>query len=238
MEIFAKTHIGMVRKNNEDFFAYDEDLNFFVVADGIGGHNAGEVASELACSIILENFRRHYKTYSHKLPLLLSKSIDKANKAVYMKSLENENFKGMGTTITLGILSEGIVYIAHVGDSRMYLIRGSEIKQVTVDHTLVNKLLDNGSISQEEAKNHPNKNIITKAVGYDEKLVIDIFELETIDEDTLLLCSDGLTDAVSDDEILKIVNANSNYDLVCENLISKANESGGPDNITVMLIKI
>lgn len=238
MEIFAKTHTGMVRDNNEDFFVYDDNLNFFVVADGIGGHNAGEVASELACSIILDNFKKHYDDYSDKLPLLLSKSIEKANKAVYMKSLENEMFEGMGTTITLGILSSGVVYAAHVGDSRMYIISDGKMAQATKDHTLVNELLKNGSISIEEARVHPQRNIITKAVGSSEKLVVDIFELEVEESNVLLLCSDGLTDTTTDEDILDIINASSNYDEACENLVSKANDSGGSDNITVMLVRI
>ncbi|MGB3367617.1 MAG: Stp1/IreP family PP2C-type Ser/Thr phosphatase [Acidaminobacteraceae bacterium] len=238
MEIFAKTHAGMVRDNNEDFFVYDDNLNFFVVADGIGGHNAGEVASELACTIILENFRKHYDDYCDKLPLLLTKSIEKANKAVFMKSLESEEFEGMGTTITLGVLSNGVVYAAHVGDSRMYIIFDGKIKQITKDHTLVNELLINGSISLEEARVHPQKNIITKAVGSSEKLVVDIFEIEVEESNVLLLCSDGLTDTTTDGEILDIINASSNYGEACDNLVNNANDSGGIDNITVMLVSI
>lgn len=238
MEIFAKTHTGMVRDNNEDFFVYDDNLNFFVVADGIGGHNAGEVASELACSIILDNLKKHYDDYSDKLPLILSKSIEKANKAVYMKSLENDKFEGMGTTITLGILSDNIVYAAHVGDSRMYKLNEGKIEQVTRDHTLVNELLKNGSITTEEARVHPQRNIITKAVGSSEKLIVDIFELEVEEGNVLLLCSDGLTDTTTDEEILDIINASSDYDDACERLVNKANNSGGADNITVMLVKI
>ena len=224
MEIFAKTHTGMVRDNNEDFFMYDNDLNFFVVADGIGGHNAGEVASELACTIIIENLRKHYSSYSQKLPLLLTKSIEKANKAVYIKSLEHENFEGMGTTITLGILSEGIVYVAHVGDSRMYII--------------VNELLANGTITCEEAKVHPQRNIITKAVGSSEKLSVDIFEIEVENNNVLLLCSDGLTDTTDDSKILDIIINSENYHHACTSLIDSANESGGHDNITVMIVKL
>lgn len=238
MEIFAKTHTGMVRDNNEDFFMYDNDLNFFVVADGIGGHNAGEVASELACTIIIENLRKHYSSYSQKLPLLLTKSIEKANKAVYIKSLEHENFEGMGTTITLGILSEGIVYVAHVGDSRMYIIKNDKIQQVTRDHTLVNELLANGTITCEEAKVHPQRNIITKAVGSSEKLSVDIFEIEVENNNVLLLCSDGLTDTTDDSKILDIIINSENYHHACTSLIDSANESGGHDNITVMIVKL
>lgn len=238
MEIAAKTHVGLVRENNEDFYVYDADQGLFVVADGIGGHNAGEVASTLACNIVQDYIVRYYEDYNDKLPLLISKAFEKANKAVYMKSFEDSQFEGMGTTMTLGIIQGGVMYVGHVGDSRMYIIRERIMEQITKDHTLVNELLKNGTITKEESLKHPQRNIITKAIGSSEKLVVDIFETEVEKNDVLMLCSDGLTDYVTDEEISVIYNDSESIDELCDRLVTAAIESGGNDNITVMAVQI
>lgn len=152
MKTAAKTDKGKIRNNNEDYYYIDEKNNIFIVADGIGGHKAGEVASSLTTQLISEYIESKYNFYESKIPLLISESIKHANNVVYNMSNEKEECDGMGTTISMGILINNILYVGHVGDSRIYLLRGDSITQITKDHTLVNELLNNGTLTEEEAK--------------------------------------------------------------------------------------
>ncbi len=239
MEIsfFGDTHRGKVRKKNEDCFLAEElspGIYLFIVADGMGGHMAGEVASSLACKIIREEVGKN--PGENPLPLLLS-AFEKANEVVFKEGKKASFTMGMGTTLTVLYLRGNKAFIAHVGDSRVYMLKEGKFLKLTKDHSLVEKLLMNGSISPEEAKNHPKKNILYESVGVLGEVhpqLVGPIHLEG--DETFLLCSDGLTFHLSDEEIKEIVQENPPAEAV-KKLIRIANERGGKDNITVITVK-
>lgn len=238
MIAYYGTNNGKVRNNNEDNFVVINKDSFClcVVADGMGGHKAGEVASNIAVNTIKHYFLEQYLMLKNKIPKLIINSVNLANKIVYNKSEENINYQGMGTTITMAIIDklERVAYIGNVGDSRTYLVNKNKIIQITDDHTFVRELVKKGEITDIEAKNHIDRNIITRAVGSDKNVIIDIFEIELEDDDIILLCSDGLTNHILDKDILGYI---KHYGADCvDKLISLANENGGTDNITVIII--
>lgn len=237
----AVSDVGKIRKNNQDAFYLSNDLSFplFMVADGMGGHNAGEVASAMAMNIIKKNFLENKDKLNNEdfIISLIKKSIEEANTKIYLSSLENEKCKGMGTTITLAYIFNNKIYIGHVGDSRAYLIRRNRILQLTEDHSFVNELIKMGSITKEEAKIHPKRNMITRAVGTSSIIEMDIIIKEIEDNDVLLLCSDGLFTMVKDNEIMKVFLEVEDIQKACETLASIANSKGGIDNITLVAIK-
>ncbi|MBC8590459.1 Stp1/IreP family PP2C-type Ser/Thr phosphatase [Wansuia hejianensis] len=241
MEIAALTDVGLARENNQDSFFASANSEFplFIIADGMGGHKAGEKASSMAVDIIKNKFSLMIREFDVKkdINLLIKSSIKKANEKIYLKSLERLEYQGMGTTITLAYILDNYIYIGNVGDSRAYYISKDEILQITEDHSLVNELVKNGSITNEEAKTHPQKNVITRAVGTSNNVKIDTYKYKYEMGDFLLLCSDGLTNMVDEMEILNIINGSNSLVDACQRLISMAKNNGGFDNITVVAIK-
>lgn len=239
MQIFSKTDRGRVRTDNQDaYFAgkITDDSVFAVVCDGMGGANAGNVASELAVRHISEYVIRSYRdgmdmTDTEKT---LKNAIVSANISLYDKAVNNAELAGMGTTAVAAFVKDGTAVIAHVGDSRIYLVNG-EIKQLTRDHSVVQSLIESGKITPEDAKVHPRKNVITRALGAEEDVAVDSDCINLSNGDTLLLCSDGLTNFLDDKDILTVFQ-NNDISAVAERLVEEANKNGGGDNITVVTV--
>lgn len=237
----AISDIGKNREKNQDAYyaSLDREFPLYLVADGMGGHRSGEVASTMAMDIIKKEFLLYKDDLNKEKNILkiIKESIEKANTKIYLKSIETEECNGMGTTITLGYIFDDKIFIGHVGDSRAYLIRDKEIHQITEDHSYVNELLKLGSITVEEAKTHPKRNMITRAVGSSSKISMDLIVKEYEKDDILLLCSDGLFNMLKDNEIYEVFNREKDMQKACETLVSKANDNGGLDNITLVSIK-
>ena len=243
MNMGVSTDRGKVRKNNQDAYFIPDKLNIplFIIADGMGGHKAGEVASSMVVKLV-KNFFTSEEEELLKNNIDISEtiktSIEKANMEIYKKSIKSEEFHGMGTTITMAYFSEDKLYIGHIGDSRAYLLREDKLVQLTEDHSLVAELVRAGSISEEEAECHPQKNIITRAIGTNKEVDIDVIVESTNKNDILLLCTDGLTNMICDEEIKKFLMENVDLQKTCDNLVERANKLGGIDNVTVMAIKL
>lgn len=237
MKIYSKIDIGKERSVNQDaFFAGEisQDIAFAVVCDGMGGANAGDVASQTAVKTISEYI---INSYRRKITIrdflkILKNAILSANITIYDMAGKYENLKGMGTTVVVAVVMGNEVALAHVGDSRIYLVN-DEITQLTRDHSVVQTLIESGEISPEAAVCHPRKNVITRALGVEEDVAVDTVELVLEDNETLLLCTDGLTNFVTDENILKTFKQND-ISLVAEKLIELANVGGGADNITAV----
>ncbi|MGB7604041.1 MAG: Stp1/IreP family PP2C-type Ser/Thr phosphatase [Lutisporaceae bacterium] len=255
MRSAGKSDIGLVRKVNEDDFIClrlndllemkntTADLYLCIVADGMGGRNAGEVASSMAVHEIVEFIKEQYmsvlienETDESKIFELIKDAIVYSNDKIYKKSLLTSECVGMGTTLSMILVKDNSLYYGHVGDSRIYIIRENEIARITEDHSLVAELVKQGSIKPEEANSHPQKNIITRAVGTEYGIEVDIGKQDIIEGDYILLCTDGLSNLISDKEMLNLVFEASDVDQACEKLINKAKENGGFDNITVVVI--
>lgn len=226
------TDTGRKRRRNEDAYVCEPPL--FAIADGMGGAQAGEVASRLAAAALKESGA---KTLGGEQRI--SDLIQEANRRVYDRSSTDPNTSGMGTTITVALVENGNVAFGHVGDSRAYLIRHGRMEQVTEDHSLVNELMKSGKLSREEAEAHPQRSVITRALGTDPDVDADTFTIEAKAGDVFLLCSDGLTDMVREREILELVERNrEDLDAALKSLVKAANRSGGEDNITVVAFEI
>lgn len=241
----GKTDVGQVRSSNQDSFLIDEKEHLYIVADGMGGHAGGEIASSLCVQEVAKDIRAHKGVYSAKetrvhpdpkISNMLANSINYASTKIYEKALEDPSLKGMGTTATVLKIVDGFAYVAHVGDSRCYLVRCGFIYQVTNDHSLVSEQVRAGILTKEEAELHHLRNVITRSVGYQEEEDVDTTSLQLEDDDLLLLCSDGLHGKVADKEI-----SNLTKELQTEavgKLIQLANERGGDDNITVVVVRV
>lgn len=230
------SHVGMVRKDNQDDFAYhilSDEAAFAVVCDGMGGPGGGRLASKMATDGISQFVREAWNPEmdGEDLRDLLIRACENANAEIYRRSRREPELEGMGTTVVVAFFMSGAAHILHVGDSRAYLIRGGEIRQITNDHSIVQQLVDSGEISPEDARVHPQKNIITRAVGVDGFLTCDYDTVLLEESDTLLLCTDGLTNMVPDATIASIITKNKKPD----KLIRAALEAGGNDNVTVVL---
>ena len=227
--------IGMVRSLNEDFAHYLEtdDFSIYVVADGMGGHNAGEVASKMAAEGVVEYIFNNFK--SEDEDEILKRAIIAVNEDIYMHSMQNDGLNGMGTTITACLKVKDKIKVANVGDSSCFGIKGDSIIKITKDHSLVQELVDLGTISEEEAANHPKKNIITRAVGTANEVTVDIFSLDKSEYDIYMLCSDGLTNEVTKEEIVSVINGEKKLVDACLRLVNLAKYKGGRDNVTVLL---
>ena len=241
MNFEAISNVGKIRTNNEDSYYVPENENFplFIVADGIGGHNYGEIASKMTVDIVV-NQLKNIDQYNNlkELENDFIKAISKANKEVLNKSEKDENYSGMGTTITILYKFDNCVLIGNVGDSRAYAINESEIRQLTEDDTIVNKLLKLGEITTNEALNHPNRNVITNAVGTDLMIDISLVQYNYSKGEYILLCTDGLTDMVPNEKILEIFNSKKDLSFIKEELLNQALNAGGKDNITFIIIEI
>lgn len=241
MMVGAVTDVGLIREINQDclFAGSIEDFPLYIVADGMGGHNAGEIASSMAVDIIKTVFtdNRDNLISEENIIMTIEDAIIKANEKIFLQSKKVPEYTGMGTTITLCYIFGNKIYIGHVGDSRAYFITEDNIRQITDDHSLVNELIKNGSITPEEAINHPQKNLITRAVGTSSEIQLDFYTLDYKLDDILIICSDGLSNMLKDDDIMKLIKSEDDIDIACNNLISIANENGGRDNITVIAIK-
>lgn len=242
MEVGVKTDVGRIRDNNQDayYVPSKEDKPLYIIADGMGGHKAGEIASRMAIKIISDYFNSlsNQLQTDKKIKDLIENSIDEANKEIYKKSIEDEKFSGMGTTVTLAYIINEKIFIGHVGDSRAYLLREETLSQITEDHSLVEELIRNGSISKEEARHHPQRNIITRAVGTSKVIKTDIIVESKCKDDILLLCTDGLTNMLEDEKIKDSFLENEDIQKACEDLVTLSNDKGGFDNITILAVKI
>lgn len=237
MQAYARTDIGCVRKMNQDVYFYSTEPvgplpNLFIVADGMGGHRAGDFAARYAIDVCVDSIR----SSSHTSPIkALDEAVKLANSKVFEKSETNAEYQGMGTTMVLCFIESGQLYVANVGDSRLYLL-GDELSQVTEDHSYVAAMVRAGEITEEEARVHPDKNMITRAIGVSDSVRIDYFEVDLKKGDRILLCSDGLTNMVADGEIGEILEHESLQQAVDE-LIERAIDYGGADNITAVVVE-
>ncbi|HSV56927.1 MAG TPA: Stp1/IreP family PP2C-type Ser/Thr phosphatase [Magnetospirillaceae bacterium] len=237
----GKTDRGLVRANNEDRYHLDETLGLLVVADGMGGHASGEIASQLAVHIIRDSFQGEPGPAGPDDPACspasnrLKRAIVLANQAVYEAAQSSPQYQGMGTTIVAVLLTGNRASIAHIGDSRVYLARGGGLEQLTDDHSVVMEQVRKELISSEEAARSQMRNVLTKALGIAPDMEPDLQEMTIFDGDVLLLCSDGLHGMIDDDEILRIVGSGEDPAVACDSLIARALENGGADNVTVVL---
>ncbi len=232
------TDIGKKRTVNQDYvFTSVAQIgklsNLFVVADGMGGHNAGDIASKYTVEKLIAAIEETKETNIGKI---LETGIKQANAKLRKKASQSEILHGMGTTLVAASISDNILYVGNVGDSRLYVI-GREIRQITRDHSLVEEMVRLGEINKEQAKGHPDKNIITRAIGAGDEVKVDVFEYDMKKDDTVLMCSDGLSNMIDDDEIFIIMNKKDSIKDKAKNLIDLANKNGGKDNIAVIIIK-
>ena len=237
--LFSITDVGRRREINEDYlFTSDEPVgnlpNLFIVADGMGGHNAGDYASKHAVERAVMSIRDFTDEYDAEN--ILQKAIDDANTHINRVSRQNSSLKGMGTTFVAATFEDNHVTVANVGDSRLYVVNDF-ITQITKDHSLVEEMVDMGGIDREAARKHPDKNIITRAVGVKEYVLVDFFDVHIGRKEKLLLCTDGLTNMLKDEEIHKIIVGSSTLEDAGRRLIEAANENGGRDNIAVVLVE-
>ncbi len=240
MKTAALSDRGKVRKDNQDSFftmRSGKGMYFLCVADGMGGHKAGDVASRCAVNELKSYFSIWDELDFFKSTKQVKDVIETVNTTIYKMSRENEAYEGMGTTLTLCITDGNSGHIFHVGDSRAYLINTDKIRKLTKDHSLVQYMVDTGQITKEQARNHPNKNVITRCIGTDKDVDIDFYKFELMPKDRLLLCSDGLTDGLSEEEIREIVCGARTVNAAAKNLIEAANAGGGRDNITAVLFE-
>lgn len=238
MKAYAKTDIGAKRQTNQDYvFCSMQPVgslpNLFIVADGMGGHKAGDLASRYTVEEFLEIVRN---SKADNPITVIEEAVTKANLMLIQKSKESIDYEGMGTTLVVATIIGRSVYIANVGDSRLYLIN-NEIQQITRDHSLVEEMISLGEIDRKKARTHEKKNIITRAIGVDSEVVADFFEIDYSDGDIILMCSDGLSNMIDDDEIKLIVNQGTDLSEITNKLIETANRNGGRDNISVVLVE-
>jgi len=233
--VHVKSDIGLVRGVNEDSYSC-EPPHLFVVADGMGGHAAGEIASSLAITTMNSYIQEHRS--QAKSQEFLEQAIVKANQTIYQLAQSKDEYNGMGTTVTAIYVEGDVIYWAHVGDSRLYLVRNGEFIQITNDHSLVWELVQSGNMTKEEALIHPKRNMLTRAVGTGISLAIDTGMIRWEADDLLLMCTDGLTNMVSEQEIYNLItNKEGDVKVIIDELIVEANRAGGLDNITAILIK-
>lgn len=231
------TNVGLVRAGNEDSMCASPDIGLFAVADGMGGHKAGEIASSTALQYLEENIR-DLSLDENNLGASLLRILDEANLRVYRLSTEFEQYRGMGTTVTAGIFHKDKLVIAHIGDSRSYLIREGEMKQITDDHSLVGEMLRSGGITEEQAHHHPKRNILTRAMGTESTVKFDIYNVDLLPKDKILFCTDGLINHLRPEEIKEVIQTEHNLDLCLERLMTGALNRGGHDNITMVIVEM
>ena len=239
MKSYAATDIGRCRVVNQDYVYYSAEpvgglANLYIVADGMGGHKAGDLASRFTVDTLVEDIS---KTTSDNPITIISDAITKANSKLISKAKESEDYTGMGTTLVVATLLGSSLYVANIGDSRLYLYDGN-LKQITRDHSLVEEMVSIGKLDRSEARTHKQKNIITRAMGSSEEVIADFFEVEVKEGDTILMCSDGLSNMVEDLAIEEILSKSESVESKASKLFALANENGGSDNIAIVLIQL
>jgi protein phosphatase len=239
MKTFSMTHVGQRRETNQDYMFTSETAvgnlpNLFLVADGMGGYAAGDYASRFTVETMVDYLQKSEET---KPVALLRESIAYANHELLAEAAQDPNKHGMGTTIVAATVVDDVLYTANVGDSRLYLLDQNEIRQISKDHSLVEEMVRMGEITKEDARTHPDKHKITRAVGAQEEISVDLFETTLTKDDMILMCSDGLSNMIADEEIRRIVLEQRDLVEMAEALVRRANENGGKDNITVVLAK-
>ncbi len=243
------TDTGKVREHNEDAIGSNADIGLMVLADGMGGYNAGEVASGIAVQTITELASEGADRESRnetdpstglmRQSIVLRDAVARANKIIFQTAQSQTHCEGMGTTLVCAMFYDNKVSLAHVGDSRAYRLRGNKFEQLTLDHSLLQELVDRGFYSEEEAQRSTNRNYVTRALGVEPTVEVEVHEFDVIPEDVFLLCSDGLPDMVEDEDIhLTISTFNASLDVVGQQLVNLANEHGGRDNVSVMLAQV
>lgn len=249
LEIVSETDVGMVRSHNEDSVATNASMGLAVIADGMGGHNAGEIASGMATTVIVNEMRNALDQHSSfeiapqtgqsKAQKLLRNCITKANASIYQISQSQPQYSGMGTTLVVALFRDNMMTVAHIGDSRLYRLRGTEFQQITKDHSLVQEQIDLGMITPDEARFSANKNLVMRALGNEATVEPEIHDYDTLPGDIYLLCSDGLSDMISNEEIGMVLRTSAADIKRCaRQLVRMANNNGGHDNVSVILIKI
>ncbi len=245
-QLSGKTDVGRVRELNEDCILCNQTLGFVVLADGMGGHQGGEIASAMAVSSITQDLEAAAKSLnagdeqSQNIAIgdLLENAVKKANAEIFATAETNEHYKGMGTTVVVALTHNNRLHFAHVGDSRLYRFSNKTLEQLTKDHSLVNELLDQGYYkSSEEAAQAGQKNVITRAVGIAADVRVDVNSVSANDKDVFLLCSDGLNDMISNDEISELIQNHSEHEALLNALIGSACDAGGRDNVSVILMQ-
>lgn len=241
MKVCGKTDVGLRRHENQDTFAVEqgEKLLIAVVCDGMGGAEGGQIASSLAVETFMQEIRALLRAdmTAGQLRELASFCVAKANTAVYQRALQEPAYQGMGTTLVSAVAGERDAVICNIGDSRAYLIHNGEMMRITHDHSVVQTLVENGDITAEEARTHPNRNLITRALGPDETTLCDAFDVSFAHGDKILLCTDGLVVTATDEEICRIVCADKRAEEKLDDLIALAKAQGAPDNVTAVLIE-
>lgn len=239
---YAQTDPGRTRENNEDSVAFDAATQIGVLADGMGGYNAGEIASGMATAYIKSELARWLSEASHQANAgevlrAIEICVDNANRSIYGASCSNSQYAGMGTTLVVGVFHDRRLLLGHVGDSRCYRWRGNILVQITKDHSLLQEQIDAGLLTPEQAATAPNKNLVTRALGVDDVVLLELNEHRVEPSDIYLICSDGLSDMMQDAEIAEIMQNGASLALMAAQLVTLANENGGRDNITVLLIQ-
>lgn len=237
----AKTDPGRIRDNNEDSVAFDEKAQVAVLADGMGGYNAGEIASGMATAFINSELGRwllEAGTHAQlqEIRRAMEICVDNANLAIYNSANANPNYTGMGTTLVVGVFVADKLLLGHIGDSRCYRLRGNELTQMTKDHSLLQEQIDAGLITPEQAQNSSIKNLVTRAVGVEDTVMLDVTEHQVEPGDVYMMCSDGLSDMVDDAGIARIASAQTDLHHLADLLVASANDNGGRDNISVLLV--
>ena len=249
LEVASHTDPGMVRSHNEDSIASIAEKGLVVLADGMGGYNAGEVASGMATTVITTELRQQLEDKAphvldpqsgQKASLkMLQEQVAKANTSIYQASQSQPQYAGMGTTLVIALFYDNKMMVAHIGDSRLYRLRGDQFSQVTKDHSLLQEQIDAGMLSKEQARHSANKNLVTRALGIDPSVEPEIHEYDALPGDIYLLCSDGLSDMVGDEDIGMALQAlGANLNLAAQQLVQMANDNGGRDNVSVILVRI
>ncbi len=247
LQFAAKTHPGMVRHHNEDSITTVPECGLAILADGMGGYNAGEVASGMATAVLrndlLSDLNEWYRELTRrgtsKLHTLLQARVTGANTAIFQSSQSQSQYAGMGTTLAMALFRDSMLTTVHIGDSRIYRLRGEVYEQITRDHSLLQDQIDAGMVTPEQAKLSMNKNLVTRALGVDPEVEAEIHDFETQAGDIYLLCSDGLSDMVPDEEVGDTLQMlGSNLELAASTLIQQANDYGGRDNVSVILVKV
>ncbi len=240
MKLYSQSDIGLLRNSNQDFCLtgyFPDGAAWAVVCDGMGGANGGSTASRVAAENISETITAGYRENmdSEEICSLMKLAVDYANKAVYEMSRHVAGLEGMGTTVVCVIAKDERLHVVHAGDSRAYLFTGDSIRQITTDHSIVQELVSAGKITPEQARSHPNRNLITRALGTEPKLMTDYNTVEFKDDAKVILCTDGMSNYITDDGLLDFIRSND-CDQLTDKLIEKAKEMGGSDNITVAII--